>query len=124
MHRLAHRQQGMTYLGLLIILGVIAFFAMIAIKVVPLYVENMKVDSTLKSLQQSDAPLNESDIRATLRKRFDINDVAHVRDEDVKVVREGKALVVTVDYEARVPLFANIDLIARFPDNRVELTSP
>lgn len=124
MYRLAHRQRGMTYLGLLIILGVIAFFAMVAIKVVPLYLENMKIGNTLKSLQEEGGARSESEIRDTLRKRFSINDITHVTDDDVKVVREGKKLVVTIDYEARVPLFKNLDVVARFADNRVELAGP
>ena len=45
-------QNGMTYLGMLILMVVIAFGAIIVIKVMPLYLEHFKVESSLKSLAQ------------------------------------------------------------------------
>ena len=56
--------------------------------------------------------------------RLNINDVEHVTKDDIKITREGRKTVVEVDYEARVTLFDNLDLVARFPDNRVELGGP
>ena len=48
----------------------------------------------------------------------------HVKADNIKITREGRMTVVTVDYEARVTLFGNLDLVARFPDGRVELGGP
>jgi Domain of unknown function (DUF4845) len=127
MNRIAarSRQDGMTYLGMLILLIVIAFFAIVLIKVAPLYMEYFKVKSSLDSLVQdtkdNQAALSPAEIESSLLKRLSINDVQHVTKDDIKITREGRKTVVVVDYEARVTLFDNIDLVARFPDNRVEL---
>jgi hypothetical protein len=122
------RQDGMTYLGMLIMLIVIAFCAVVLIKVLPLYMEHFKVKSSLDSLAQdtkdSQAALSPEEIEQHLLKRLSINDVQHVKKENIQVTREGRKVVVTVDYEARVTLFDNLDLVARFPDNRVELGGP
>ena len=122
------RQDGMTYLGMLIMLIVIAFIAVVLIKVLPLYMEHFKVKSSLDSLAQdtkdSQAALSPVEIEQHLLKRLSINDVQHVKKENIQVTREGRKIVVTVDYEARVTLFDNLDLVARFPDNRVELGGP
>lgn len=122
------RQDGMTYLGMLIMLVVIAFCAVVLIKVLPLYMEHFKVKSSLDSLAQdtkdSQAALSPVEIEQHLLKRLSINDVQHVKKENIQVTREGRKIVVTVDYEARVTLFDNLDLVARFPDNRVELGGP
>jgi len=118
-------QRGMTYLGMLILMVVIAFGAIIVIKVLPLYLEHFKVESSLKSLAQEPhdqlAGLPPSEIKMLLLKRLAVNDVEHVSKEDISVTREGSRIVVTVDYEARASLLMNLDVVAKFPDNRVEL---
>ncbi len=118
-------QRGMTYLGMLILMVVIAFGAIIVIKVLPLYLEHFKVESSLNSLAQEPhgelAGLPPSEIEKLLLKRLAVNDVDHVSKDDISVTREGNRIVVTVDYEARTPLFMNLDVVAKFPDNRIEL---
>ena len=123
------RQDGMTYMGMLILLVVIAFSAVVLMKVFPLYLEHMKVQSSLDSLAQEakDSPSalsSVSEIMKQLFNRLGVNDVTHVARENVKITKEGHKTVVTVDYEARVHLFYNIDLVAMFPDTRVELGGP
>ena len=122
------RQDGMTYMGMLIMLVVIAFFAIVLIKVLPLYMEHFKVDSSLDSLAQEakdeQMVLPPAELEKHLLSRLSINDVQHVTKENIKITREGRKTVVAVDYEARVTLFGNIDLVARFPDGRVELGGP
>ena len=121
-------QNGMTYLGMLIMLIVIAFFAIVMIKVAPLYLEHFKVQSSLDSLAQESKdgqPLSSpQEIEKHLFNRLGVNDVQHVTRKDIKITREGRKTVVVVDYEARVTLFDNLDLVAHFPDNRVELGGP
>jgi len=121
-------QNGMTYLGMLIMLIVIAFFAVVLIKVAPLYIESFKVKSSLDSLAQEakddQSVLSPAEVEKHLLNRLNINDVEHVTKDDIKITREGRKTVVEVDYEARVTLFDNLDLVARFPDNRVELGGP
>ena len=122
------RQNGMTYLGMLILLVVIAFFAIVLIKVAPLYMEHFKVTSSLDSLAQEakdkQTVLSPQEIEKHLLSRLSINDVQHVNKDNISITREGRKTVVEVDYEARVTLFDNLDLVARFPDNRVELGGP
>ena len=122
------RQSGMTYLGTVALLVVIGFFAVIVIKVAPVYMEHFKVNSSMTSLandlNSNNNVLSPLEIKRLLQKRLSINDVDHVKDNDIKVTREGGKMVVEVSYEARVTLFDNLDLVARFPDNRVELGKP
>ena len=121
-------QRGMTYLGMLILMIVIAFCAIVVIKVMPVYLEHFKVESSLKSLAQDSkgdmAQLPPAEIRKLLMRRLEVNDVSHVKKEDITISREGKKTMVDVSYEARVTLFFNLDLVARFPDNHIELGGP
>lgn len=118
-------QRGMTYLGMLMLMVVIAVVAIAAIKVMPLYLENFKVQSSLKSLAEETRnnhdPVTAPELERLLLNRLSVNDVEHVGKDDIAITKENGRTVITVSYEARVPLFYNIDLVARFPDNRVEL---
>ncbi len=120
------RQSGMTYIGILLILIIFALLAVVLVRIVPLYLESFKVQSVLKSMQedQETAKLPPDEIEKRLLSRFDINDVDHVSNEHIKISRDKGKLVVTVNYEARVPLFMNLDIIAKFNDHRMELVVP
>lgn len=122
------KQSGMTYLGMLILLIFIAFVAIIVIKVVPVYLENFKVESSLNSLAQEPkdklATTSPRELESLLMKRLEVNDVEHVKTDNIKITKEGVKTVIDVSYEVRIPLFLNIDLIAKFPENRVELGGP
>jgi len=121
-------QRGMTYLGMLILMIIIAFCAIVVIKVMPVYLEHFKVESSLKSLAQDSkanmAQLPPAEIRKLLMRRLEVNDVSYVKKENIAISREGNKTMVDVSYEARVTLFFNLDLVARFPDNHIELGGP
>lgn len=118
-------QSGMTYMGMLLVLVIFAFFAVVLVRIVPLYLENFKVQSVLKSLHEDAeiAQLPAAEIEKRLFTRLDINDVERVKKEHMKISREKGKLVVAINYEARVPLFLNLDLVAKF-DDAMELVLP
>lgn len=118
----ADRQRGMTAIGWLMVLGLIAFFSLIGLRLVPVYLEYFSVVTALESLKKnsdvsSDAPRQVVD---ALMRRLDISDVKNVKPANVKVLNEGGALKVAVNYEVRVPLMGNLDALATF-DKSVEL---
>ncbi len=117
--------RGLTFLGLVLALAVAAFAALALARVVPLYLEAYKVRSVLRSLAE-DPGLREAskgELLEALLRRLDINDIEHVDREAIRIERRRGVTTVSIDYEARVPLVGNLDLVARFSDNRVELRS-
>ncbi len=119
-------QSGMTYMGMLFLLIIIAMFAVVLVKVVPLYLGNFKVQSILKSLaeEKETAGSTPGEIEKRILARLSIDDVDNVTKEHIKISRESGKLVITVNYESRVPLFLNLDVVAKFDANRVELLAP
>lgn len=120
------QQQGMTTIGFILIIGMIAFFTAISVKLVPLYIEYYSVKSILKTVQGEPETVNRSvaEIEDTILKRLSINEVHRVTKKDIKVSKEGKKVIIDISYEARVPLFGNIDVVGDFKDNRVEAHVP
>src|SRR3569623_1970972 len=115
-------QAGITFLGLLLVLIIVAGFGIALVKIVPLYLGNFKVKSVLDSLKEERdiATMTPAENKRRINSRRDINVVA-LKKDDIKVTRAAGKTVITINYEKRVPLFANLDVVARFNDNRVEL---
>ncbi|MDX1253470.1 MAG: DUF4845 domain-containing protein [Gammaproteobacteria bacterium] len=120
------KQRGLTAIGFVLLLGLIAFFAALAIKLAPLYLENFEVSSVLKSVaQESDiGSKSVADIKDSIMKKLSINDVSRVTKDDIEVSKEDGKLRVTISYEARVPMVGNIDIVANFKDNKIEVPLP
>lgn len=120
------QQQGMTAIGFMLIIGMIAFFTAIGVKLVPMYIEYYSVSSILKTVQgEADtASKSAAEIEDTILKRLSINEVHRVTKDDITITKEGKKVIIEISYEARVPLFGNIDIVGDFKDNRVEVAVP
>ncbi len=119
-----HHQRGMTAIGWLLVLGLIAFFTLITLRLVPIYLEYSKVVSVLESLA------NEPGIGAKPRreiiklvdKRFDINDVRKVSSKLIKLSKDKGTTRISIAYERREHLMANIDVVASF-NKEIEVPS-
>jgi hypothetical protein len=110
------KQRGMTAIGWIIVLGLIAFFTLVTLRLAPLYLEYSKVSSVLESLKNEPGITRQSkaEIQRLITRRFEINDV---RDLDPKIAeiesRNGR-LTVVMDYERRTNMVGNIDLVVKF----------
>lgn len=111
-----HKQRGMTAIGWMLVLGLIAFFTLVTLRLLPMYMEYTKVVSVLESLQNEPGITRKSkaEIRKLIGRRFDVNDVRELDPKLASIVQKSGVLTVTMDYERRTSLFGNIDLVAKF----------
>jgi predicted membrane protein len=119
MRRDMHRQRGMTFIGWMIILGLIAFFTLLGLKIIPIYLENYKMKSILESLKEEPLITQKTprEIMKLLRRRFNINYVDTYRADDiVKIKKEGGKVSVEIIYEHRANVLGNLDVVASFHD--------
>ena len=114
--RSLHRQEGMTAIGWMIVLGLIAFFVMLTLRMAPAYMEYYKIVSTLESLEEETglSEVTPHVIRNLIERRFDISYVSVIHPKDVKIKSAGAYYTVTAKYDAREHLFANIDVLMSF----------
>ena len=118
------RQRGMTTMGLVLVLAMVAFFVLIGLKLYPIYYDSFKVGAALDSLK-SDPTLagkTSAEVVDRLMKRLGIDNVDHVEKSDVTVEKSGKGIRVTVDYEARKNIVGNVDVVVSF-DKVVEVAN-
>ena len=113
MHTRTH-QRGVTAIGWMIILALIGFFVLLALRMVPVYMDYFKVVSSLESIEEEKGFNSAGEIRKLLERRFDVNYVAAIALGDVKIKPKGDVYIVSVDYEKREPVFANVYVVMDF----------
>ncbi|GLQ31204.1 DUF4845 domain-containing protein [Litoribrevibacter albus] len=118
----SRNQQGWTMWSLAFSLSIIGFFAWIGLKIFPLYMDNSTIHSVLEPLAQDRTLVDESydSISRTILKRLSINSIRWIQDKDIEFVEEDQYTQVRIDYEKRIKMVSNIDLIVTF-ENHVNL---
>jgi membrane protein implicated in regulation of membrane protease activity len=114
------RQQGVTAIGWLIILGLIGFFVLLTLKMVPSYMEYYKIVSTLESLESETSVSSARDITKLIERRFDISYVNTISAKDVRVTSAGPNWRVRAKYDSKVHLFYNVYVVMAF-DKQVQV---
>jgi len=114
---LKSRQQGMTMWSLTFVLGVIAFVIFLIFKLLPPYVEDMKVRAALDGIARQDnaGAMTRAEIASALSKRFDIDNVDTVKpDQHLTVERAVGKKIIRISYEVVIPMVSNISLLLDF----------
>lgn len=117
-----HSQRGLTLLGFIAVLVIVAIFALVGMRLFPIYSEYYNVVGAMESLKKdvqidTKAP---SEIKQLFFRRLYVNYVESVKPKNVLVSRSG-GLHIRVKYEVRRPMVGNLDVVASF-DKTVQLT--
>lgn len=122
MMRSLRKQQGMTGLGWLTIIALIIFFALVGMKMAPVYLENHSIQSTLETLKETPFITKKSipEIRELMKRKFDINYIDSVNaknKEEVIITKKGGVLEVQVKYEVWRNFAGNVFIVMQFDDS-------
>lgn len=118
------KQSGITLIGFLIILIVLAFFGFMAMKLVPSYIEFMGVKKAMNQIASDGANGRSLDtIRRDLmfKMSFQYVDDSTIQPSDITLTRSDGASTLNVSYDKQVPFVANIDFLLHF-DNSVRMS--
>ena len=118
------RQSGITLVGFIIVLVVLGFFAFMAMKLVPSYIEYMGV---VKAMNQMATEGGNDDIEQARRQlafkmSFQYVDDSTIKPKDVTVIRQNNLPTLRVAYDKRIPFLYNIDFLLHF-EKQVQLRS-
>lgn len=110
-------QRGMTVIGMLILIVIIAFMALVAMKVVPMYIEYYTIKSTIESIRnESDlAQMSVTDIHNAIDKRFNIGYVERITARDLKIKNDpsGRGRVLELVYNDERELFYGLFVLLK-----------
>lgn len=118
------KQDGMTLIGFIIVLGVVIFISFIGMKIAPIYMEYYGVVSAMNGVakERGSANLSPYEIRVRVLNRLYVSYSAdNVKEEDIKLVRRN-GVHLRIAYEVRKPVIGNLDVIATF-DRSVRLSN-
>ncbi len=110
------RQRGIGMFGFIGLMGLIGFFALVTMKVVPLYLNEMKVAKAVHQVSQDpdNADKDNAYIWERLQRRWDVEDTKILEPKQVQIVKQGDGKHMKYDYDARVNLFYNVYVVVNF----------
>ena len=116
------RQAGMSMWSLLFVLGTLAFFFFLFVRLFSPYMDDFKVKTALESLgRQPDAgSMTVPAIQEAIRKRLEIDSADNFDLSALTVEAKGKNKTIRIKYEAVVPMMFNISALLSF-DHAVEV---
>jgi len=108
-------QRGLSLISVLIVGALAAFVLLIGFRTVPAVNEYMAVQRIVKILaDEAENGTSVSELRRSFDRRSDVDDVSSVSGADLDIERLGGKTVISVDYERRVPVVANVSLLIEF----------
>ncbi len=114
------RQQGVSVLGVLIILALLSFFLTVSIRLLPSWFEGRAVKNAIVSVAEaSNSEQSLRDITRRLESTLNTNRIEAIASRDIKVYRDEGKIIIDANYETRTPLFRNVDAVLMFNDNVV-----
>lgn len=103
------RQGGISLTGLILGLAVLGVFALLAIKIVPSFIEYRAVrDGMVRAKAAGGSPAG---MREAFDKFADINNVEAIRGRDLVISRDGANPEISFSYEKRIPLTGRATLV-------------
>ena len=110
------RQRGMTFISFAILAAMVALMGFAAMKLTPVYLENMKIKRVLNDVKtrldgQNPTPQM---IRSAIDKQINIEMVYGLRGRDFDIEKSDGGFTVAARYERAEEFIANVSLLVTF----------
>jgi hypothetical protein len=113
------RQRGISSAGVLLIAVLLGLFFTVGLKVGPLYVDHNLITGLCQDLIDNGEAngMTVTEVRDRISSTLRINNVTDFDLNSIRIRKENGEAIITVAYEKRVPLIANLDIIATFDES-------
>lgn len=111
------KQRGASVLTLLFYMLIGGLFVTCVLKMGPVYLDNWNFRSILNDLEsqlEDVSVVDKRTIRSKIGKRLNIDMIDAIAVDDIEIKRDGDEYIVNGDYESRVALLGNIDVVMKF----------
>ncbi len=95
------RQRGLSFLGLLIVGGVLAVIGVIGAQIVPTVIEYQAV---IKAINKASVGITVAEVRSTFDKAAAIDNITSLTGKDLAVTKEGDKVVISFAYQREIHL--------------------
>ncbi|MGP4843556.1 DUF4845 domain-containing protein [Marinobacter sp. 1Y8] len=109
-------QRGASTLGILIAVLFFGSLVTLAIKLGPIYLDDITVQEALEGLDETEnlGKMRKADIRKLIQKRMSVNNVREFDPKLIEIETEDGVVRLSLAYDRRTNLFQNIDAIVHF----------
>lgn len=109
-------QQGITFLGMAIVIAILIFGAIIAMKIVPSYIEFLSVKKVIHAMSEDPlSTMSKKEIKQSYDRRQVIDNISSVNSDDLIIEKnENGNTIISVQYKVIKPLVGNISVILDF----------
>jgi hypothetical protein len=109
-------QEGMTFLGLLCIFAMVAVIGYAGIRLIPVYLNYMKIVRTMESTAaeaKGDNP-DPGAMRNSFDRHWQIEDITVITEKDIEIVKDENGTSMHVVYDDFAPYIGNVSLAVHF----------
>lgn len=112
------RQTGITLVGLIIVLALLAMAVAFGFKITPAWVEYFGVKKAVTSMA-SNGDLNKTpaEIRTTFDRHAEVGYIAAISGKDLELTKTGTGYDVSFAYRKEIPVVANMSVVFDFAGN-------
>lgn len=103
------RQRGVSLGGLIVVLVVLAAFALIGAKVVPTVTEYLGIKKAIASAKASGTTVRE--IQSSFDKQAEVGYITSISGKDLEIVKNGDDIEISFAYEKKIPLSGPVSLL-------------
>ncbi len=107
-------QRGLSMIGFLFTAAVVIVVALVGFRVLPAYIEYYAVQKALESTLADETAITPAQIRNTMDKRLSAQYVDAIKAGDVKVSRDGNAIVASVEWQRVLHMVGNASILLEF----------
>jgi Domain of unknown function (DUF4845) len=110
------QQHGMTFIGLLCILALAGVIVYAGIRLVPLYLNYMKIAKILESTATEVKGENPdpAEMRRIIQRHWTVDDPTGIDAKDIEITKDDGGVQMHVAYDDAVPYIANVSLSVHF----------
>ena len=105
------RQAGISFIGLLFVIGVLASLAVLGAQAFPTVIE---YQAALKAVQKASAGNTVPEVRQIFDKAADIDNISSIAGRDLDISKEGDKVVVKFAYNKEIHMFGPTYLLLKY----------
>ncbi|HEY0491264.1 MAG TPA: DUF4845 domain-containing protein [Telluria sp.] len=106
------RQRGVSLVGLIVVLALMGFAAIVAMKTVPAFAEYSAAKDAIALAKAAGG--TPRDMQVSFDKNADVNDIDAIAGRDLVISKDTGETEISFEYEKRIPLFGNVSLLFDF----------
>jgi uncharacterized protein (UPF0248 family) len=110
------RQLGLSMPGFLFTAIILIFVAVLAMKLVPTYMQDGEIKHVFDAVAQNPDMKNATirDIQIAYSKRAAVQGITAIKLDDVEIDKNDNGITLSASYQVKIPLIANISLLLDF----------